>query len=229
MPTMQMNATRALSVLTDGGLVLLRTDVGYGLIGCSEQAVTRIYELKGRPSSKPCIAVANMTILDDVALLPDERLRAWIERISARTPIAVVNRTRPDSTLLAALPPAVREQSTSNGTIATFLNAGRLVSLLGALLWNDGRLLVGSSANTSFTGNNYRLEDVPASIRDNVDLEIDDGVAPYANAERKATTILDLVNYRVVREGINYGLIGASWGEFLGQLSWQTPLAATAP
>ena len=36
MSTMQMNATRALSVLSDGGLVLLRTDVGYGLIGCSE-------------------------------------------------------------------------------------------------------------------------------------------------------------------------------------------------
>jgi tRNA A37 threonylcarbamoyladenosine synthetase subunit TsaC/SUA5/YrdC len=194
--------------------VLLPTDVGYGLVACSDDAIARIYELKGRPQAKACVTVANAAILGDVAVLADERLRPWIEQMARRTPIAVINRVRPDSDLLATLSPFAYGQATTDGTIATFLNAGALVSRIAELALADGRLVVGSSANLASTGNNYRLADVPAAIRDLVDLVIDGGDARYQNTERLATTMLDLTTYEFRRIGIAAAEIQASWEAF---------------
>ena len=208
------DAERAYQVLRSGGIVLLPTDVGYGLVACSDHAIARIYELKGRPQAKPCVTVANTAILDDVAVLADERLRVWIHQVARRTPIAVINRVRPDSELLASMSPFALGQATTNGTIATFLNAGELVSQIADLALADRRIVVGSSANLAFTGNNYRLADVPAAIRDLVDLVIDGGDARYENPERLATTILDLTTYEFRRVGIEAAQIRDSWQAF---------------
>jgi tRNA A37 threonylcarbamoyladenosine synthetase subunit TsaC/SUA5/YrdC len=208
------DADRAHRVLRDGGLVLLPTDIGYGLAGCSDAAVARIYELKGRPHTKPCVTVANAAVLADVATLRDERLRGWLAEISRRTPIAVVTGTRVGSALLESLTPLVRARATHAGTIATFHNAGELITQLAERARLDGRLLIGSSANVSFTGNNYQLADVPESIRAGVDLVIDRGTARYHNPERAATTILDLTSYEFRRKGIQHALIEASWQAF---------------
>jgi tRNA A37 threonylcarbamoyladenosine synthetase subunit TsaC/SUA5/YrdC len=208
------DAERAYQILRSGGIVLLPTDVGYGLVACSDDAIARIYELKGRPQAKPCVTVANAAILDDVAVLADARLGVWIHRIARRTPIAVINRVRPDSELLANMSPFALGQATTNDTIATFLNAGELVSRIADLALADRRIVVGSSANLAFTGNNYRLADVPAAIRDLVDLVIDGGDARYENPERLATTILDLTTYEFRRIGIEAAQIQASWQAF---------------
>lgn len=206
------------AVLARGGLALVPTDIGYGLVACSESAVARIYELKGRPSEKPCVTVATRAVLRDVALLQDERLRGWIERTSATTPLAVINRVRPQSALLQNLAPGVLSQATSNGTIATFHNAGALLTRLAERALLDGRLVVGSSANVSRTGNNYRLEEVPESIRSRVDLTLDRGPARYENPGRLATTIIDLTTYRFHRKGINHDFIAAAWEEMRAEL-----------
>lgn len=207
-------AERGYGVLRDGGVVLLPTDVGFGLVGCSDEAVARIYALKGRPRSKACVTVATMEILDDVVDVVGGELRAWLAEISERTPIAVVGRYRSDSRLLRSFSPFVREQATSGPTIAAFLNAGELVTAIGKLAQRDGRLVVGSSANVAFTGNNYALEDVPASIRDHVDLVIEGDRAQWHNDERLATTILDLQTGRFIREGINVAMIAEAWRTF---------------
>jgi len=208
------SAQRAYDTLRDGGIVLLPTDVGYGLVACSDEAIGRIYELKGRPQEKACVTVANAAILDDVAVLADERLRVWIDQMARRTPLAVINRVRPDSELLGRMSAFALGQATANGTIATFLNAGALVSRIAELALADHRIVVGSSANLAFTGNNYRLADVPAAIRGSVDLVIDGGDARYENPERLATTILDLTTYEFRRIGIAAAEIQASWQAF---------------
>lgn len=214
MQTLERDAERAYATVRDGGTVLLPTDVGYGLIACAEEGIARIYALKGRPRGKPCIAVANMAILADVADVADQGLRAWIDRIARRVPIAVVNPVRRDSAMLARVTPYVRAQATTGRTIATFLNAGALVSRVAELALAEGRLVVGSSANTAFTGNNYALEDVPASIRSGVDLVLDGGPARYRNPEKHATTILDLTIGEFLRKGIEFAAIEAAWHEF---------------
>jgi tRNA A37 threonylcarbamoyladenosine synthetase subunit TsaC/SUA5/YrdC len=208
---MQSDAMRAYERLREGGVVLLPTDVGYGLVAIGEEAVARIYALKGRPHAKPCVTVANAAILDDVATIGCHSTRAWVTQIAARTPIAVITDVRADSVLLGRLHPFVHGQATTDGTIATFVNAGPLVVEIAELAHADGRLVVGSSANVAFTGNNYRLEDVPASIRDHVDLVIPGGPARYRNEQRLATTILDLRTGTFVRVGIHHAMIEASW------------------
>jgi tRNA A37 threonylcarbamoyladenosine synthetase subunit TsaC/SUA5/YrdC len=210
-------AERGYEVLRQGGVVLLPTDVGFGLVGCSDEAVARIYELKGRPHSKACVTVATMAILEDVADVPDASMREWLASISRHTPIAVVSRYRGDSVLLRSLSPFVKTQATSGPTIASFLNAGELVTSIGRLAQRDGRLVIGSSANVAFTGNNYALEDVPASIRDHVDLVIEGERARWHNADRLATTILDLQSGELIRRGINHAMIEGSWRTFRGE------------
>lgn len=207
------DAIRAHHILRDGGVVLLPTDVGFGLVACSDAAIERIYALKGRPASKPCVTVANAAILDDVAELPGEAERAWLERTARRVPIAVVNRVRAGSSLLARMSSYALGQITSAGTIATFLNAGALVDALAVLARLEGRLVVGSSANVAFTGNNYGLDEVPASIRDAVDLVIPGARARYADPRKLATTILDMTRGSFVREGIAFDAIAHSWAE----------------
>ncbi|HWB73706.1 MAG TPA: Sua5/YciO/YrdC/YwlC family protein, partial [Nannocystaceae bacterium] len=201
-------------VLRNGGLVLLPTDVGFGLVASSDAAIERIYALKGRPASKPCVTVANAAILDDVAELPGEAERSWLDRVARRAPIAVINHVRAGSRLLANVSSYVLGQITTSGTIATFINAGALVDALAVLARLDGQLVVGSSANVAFTGNNYDLDEVPASIRDEVDLVIRGPRARYADPRRIATTILDMTRGTFVREGIEFGAIADEWASF---------------
>lgn len=212
--TNERDALRAYEVLAAGGVVLLPTDVGFGLVACSEAAILRIYELKGRPRTKPCVTVANAAILDDVAPIADARTRAWVMETSATLPLALVNDASPSSTLLGRLSPVALEQATTHRSIATFLNAGALVTRIAELAFADGRMVLGSSANAAFTGNNYALQEVPPSMRDGVDLVIEGPRAPYANAGRLATTILDLRTGGFIREGIEHGAIAASWSAF---------------
>lgn len=207
-------AVNAYRVLREGGLVLLPTDVGFGLVACGDAAIGRIYELKGRPTSKPCVTVANAAILDDVAVLPSDDVKPWIDRVSRCAPIALVNRVRPDSRLLAGMSEYARGQVTTNGTIATFLNAGVLVTVLAELAMLDGRLVVGSSANIAFTGNNYGLDDVPPQIRDAVDLVVEGERARYADPRKIATTILDMTRGEFLRQGIEFAMIEQAWRDF---------------
>lgn len=215
MPTdgLEKDAVDAYRALRAGGLVLLPTDVGYGLVAMEEEAVKEVYELKGRPLSKPCVTVVNDAIFDDIALAVDPSVRAWLREVGARTPIAVVARLDPGSRLLASMSAHVREQTTQSGTIAAFFSAGRMVERVAELALADGRLVVGSSANLAGTGNNYAYEDVPESMRSAAALSIDRGPACYSNDRKLATTILDLRTGAFLRQGINFAAIEESWRE----------------
>jgi tRNA A37 threonylcarbamoyladenosine synthetase subunit TsaC/SUA5/YrdC len=211
MTLLETDALRVYSTLRAGGLVLLPTDVGYGLVAIEEHAVRRIYELKGRPATKPCVTVANQHILAQVAQpLPADVLE-WLGEITRLTPLAVVARAA-QSPLLADLSSYVRSQATHAGTIALFFKAGRILERVAELALADGKLLIGSSANTSGTGNNYTFADVPAVMRDSADLVIDRGPAWFRNDAQLASTILDLTSGTFLRKGINYEQIAGAWG-----------------
>jgi tRNA A37 threonylcarbamoyladenosine synthetase subunit TsaC/SUA5/YrdC len=211
MRTTEQDAAQIYAALSAGGLALVPTDVGYGLVAMESSAVQRIYELKGRPLAKPCVTVADRRIFDEVSEPIDADVRAWIDSVTRRTPLAVVTRLAPASRLLASMSDYVRSQATQSGTIATFHNAGPIVSAVAALAYQDGRVVVGSSANTSGTGNNPSLRDVPDEMRRGVDLVVDHGPAWYGTDAREATTILDLTTGRFQRKGVNFALIERSW------------------
>jgi tRNA A37 threonylcarbamoyladenosine synthetase subunit TsaC/SUA5/YrdC len=209
--TIHEDAQAAYRTLRAGGLVLLPTDVGYGLVAMEDDAVKALYEAKGRPLSKPCVTVANAAIFDELVTPIDRVAREWLAETSMRTPIAVIAGLDHSSRLLASMSPYVREQATQKDSIATFHSAGPIVERIAELAYADGRVVMGSSANLAGTGNNYRFEDVPESMRKMAALAIDRGPAWYMNDEKLASTILDLRSGTFQRQGINFALIERSW------------------
>lgn len=197
--------------LLRGELVLAPTETGYGLVAMGVEAVDAIYRLKGRPREKPCVTVATLPILDDVAAEVPPADRAWIASVSRSWPLAVVARSNVESRLLEATPPAVRAQCTKNGTVALFFGVGPLLARVAELAAADGLLVVGSSANLAGTGNNGSLAEVPRSMRDGVDFEVDHGPARFADERRLASSLLDLPSGRFLREGVCFAEIAASW------------------
>jgi tRNA A37 threonylcarbamoyladenosine synthetase subunit TsaC/SUA5/YrdC len=214
MQDLETDAVRVHALLRAGGLALAATDTGYGFIAMRTAAVRRIYELKGRSSEKPCVTVGSLPILDDVAQGIAPYVRSWIEGASARWPIAVIARSNPQSKLLARMEPFVIEQSQKAGTIATFYGVGPLIQRIAALAYADGELVVGSSANLSGTGNNYRIDEVPDAIRGAVDLVVE-GTPRFQSPDRLASTIIDLISGRFQRKGVHHAEVEASWNEHM--------------
>ena len=209
--TLESDAQQVYATLRDGGLALVPTDAGYGLVAIEENAVRRIYELKGRPASKPCVTVTTAAITEDVAAPLPLPVVDWIEAITYTSPLAIVTTLADASSLRTSQSPFVREQTTTNGTIALFYAAGQLLERLAERARVDGMLVVGSSANLSGTGNNYRYEDVPDSMVRGADLVLDRGPARFHSEQRLASTILDLTTGTFIRAGLNFTHIAQSW------------------
>lgn len=205
----ESSAQQVYRALCRGGLAVVPTTAGYGLVAMSAAGVQRIYALKGRPSTKPCVVVATWPIFGEVTTGVDPAERRWIAEVTRSAPLAVVARLAHPSRLLSSLDPFVRDQCTHAGTVATFHNAGAVVTRLAELAYADGRLIVGSSGNRSGSGNAYALDEVPA--RKDADIVIDAGDIPMQDGRRLATTILDLPSGRFVREGIGFEVISRSW------------------
>ncbi|KHT57730.1 hypothetical protein RJ44_14995 [Alteromonas macleodii] len=207
-------AAQAFNTIRAGGLALTPADIGYGLLGNTEASINKMYALKGRAFTNPCIIAGNADVLSDVADLPDDGTLEWLTKITKEYTLAAVFPIRVSSKLIAQLPDWVREHSTENNTIAVFLNCGPVVEEMVRLAFNAGMLLVGSSGNFSKTGNNFRLNDVPEAIREGVDFFADYGTSKYENPSRMATTILNFSNHTIRRRGVNSTDILASYEQF---------------
>lgn len=201
----------AVEAIGRGGLVLLKGDIGYGLFGITEEALRRMYRIKGRPYSNPCIVICNEGILEDIALVPNQRIREWIAGMAAWTTLAVVLPANPDSRLLAKLPSWVRGQTVTSGTVAAFLNPGPYLARVIEVARERDILFVGSSANPSSHGNIYEFQEIPRTIVDAVDFHINHGKSKHANPERKATTMVNFTNWTIKRRGVNWERIEPSF------------------
>jgi tRNA A37 threonylcarbamoyladenosine synthetase subunit TsaC/SUA5/YrdC len=209
--TLDWDVQKVYATLRDGGLALVPTDTGYGLVAIGEQAVRRIHALKGPPATKPCVTVATPAITERVAAPLPRSIVDWIEAITYTSPLVIVTKLADISGLRASQSAFVREQTTSGGTIALLYSAGPLLERIAELARVDGMLVVGSSANLSGTGNNYRLDDVPDSMIDDADLVLDRGPTRFQSSERLAATILDLTTGQFIRSGIDFAHIAQSW------------------
>lgn len=210
-------ALSAFSTIKNGGLALSPADIGYGLLGNSEYSIRKMYELKGRVFTNPCIVAGNRDVLADVANLPNNGTLDWLADITKTHTLAVVFPINPKSRLLKSLSPWVRDHSTENNSVAVFLNCGPVVEEMVRLAVENDMLLVGSSGNFSKSGNNFRLNDVPRKIKEGVDFYCDFGTAKHENSERMATTILNFSNHTIRRRGVNSTEILESYHNFAEQ------------
>jgi tRNA A37 threonylcarbamoyladenosine synthetase subunit TsaC/SUA5/YrdC len=210
---------KAIAALKAGGLVLLKGDIGYGLFGTSERAIRKMYELKKRPHSNPCIVIGNMAILRDIAIAPHPKIWGWIERAITWTTLAVVLPINPESLLLRTLPPWVYSQTVTNGTVAAFLRTGPYLDVVVQRAYERNTMFVGSSANPSFQGNLYAFSDLPGEFITGADFYIDHGSCKYANPQRLATTIVNFVNGSIKRRGVNAERIERDFAALAGELT----------
>ncbi len=209
----------ALAAFRRGDLCLLKGDIGYGLLGNSEPAIRKMYAVKGRPFSNPCIVISNLAILRDIVMFSHPEIERWVEQTASRTTLAVVLPINPDSRLLPTLPAWVYGQVVTKGTIASFLNVGPFLEDLIERARKENMMIVGSSANPSSQGNIYEYTDLPLQIRAAADFSINHGRSRHANPDRKATTIINFTNWSIKRHGVNAEMIVPSFQQLKGQLA----------
>ncbi len=191
------DVARLRACLAGDGVAAIPTDTVYGL-ACnpdSELALRRIYELKRRPPLKPA-AVMFFSLAPALSSLPE---------LGPRTRTALEALLPGPVTLLLANPEG-RFQSACDPARTGFALLGlRVPALAGPLapLAAVDLPAAQSSANLSGSPDPRGLQDVPAELREGVDLAIDGGDLPGV-----ASTVIDLSDYerggrrwRIVREG----------------------------
>ena len=190
------DAARLSACLERGGVAVFPADTVYGL-GCDpddQDAVTRLYELKGRPADRPA-AVMFFDRERALDALPELRAaeRAAVEALlPGPVTLLLPNRNR---RFRPASGPA------GSGQDSLGLRVPLLTGALAALAAMP-RPMMQSSANLSGQPDARRLTDVPRRLREGADLVLDGGELPGL-----ASTVLDLRRYEltgewsVVREG----------------------------
>jgi L-threonylcarbamoyladenylate synthase len=212
--------------LAGGGVVVFPADTVYG-VGCDPEnptAVRRLYELKGRPPTRPA-AVMFFALGHALERLPElgKRERRALERLLPG-PLTVVlpNRRRrfplacglglgevePGAGEVVSGAVAVESDARdveSGAGEADLDSLGLRVPQLGenlAVLGTVGMPVLQSSANVSGEPDVRRLADVAPRLREGADLLLDGGELPGV-----ASTVLDLRSYerdgawRVLRAG----------------------------
>jgi L-threonylcarbamoyladenylate synthase len=177
-----------LSFLRAGGVIGFPTDTAYGLGAdpFNESAVRRIFEIKGRPETKPILLIANsVAMAGTVAHLSDSAL-ALAERFWPG-PLTIIVPARD------TVPPLV---TAGSGTVGVRLPdadfARRLIDAL-------GQPITATSANRSGMPSTVTAAEVRDQLGDSIEMLIDGGELP----DRGGSTLLDMTvtPARILREG----------------------------
>jgi tRNA A37 threonylcarbamoyladenosine synthetase subunit TsaC/SUA5/YrdC len=209
----QAELDHAYDILDDSGLILIKLDIGYGFVGRTDEAIKRMYELKGRSESNPCVVPGNISILQSICPGIHPVTLEWVCSQIEWTTLSVICDLDERSPLWLSLPDFVRKQSSKNGSVAVFLRPGAFLDALVDRAFHEKKLLAGSSGNQSGHGNSYRPEQIAPSIIEGVDLFINHGTAHYDNPQRMATTMIDLRTLQITRRGVNYEQLEARLAE----------------
>lgn len=206
----EQEAAQVLDVLDGGGVAIIPLNVAYAILGRTEAAIRRIFEVKQRSFDKPSGMFGGGAASADLHKLDarGEALRkALIE--DADLPFSIVAEYRKDHPLIADVEPFVLQTSTKGPTMDMLLNAGPLHNALAALSHARATPVFGSSANQSLSGSKYRVGDIEQAVIDAADIVIDHGTCRDANDKGLSSTIIDFKDYSVVRSGCRFDEIAA--------------------
>lgn len=201
-PTREL-ARRVVDVIEAGGLSIFPLDVAYAIFGVERDAIENIFKAKQRDSSRQNGMLGNLQLSESIHRLPDTSrhiIRALVEEYDL--PFSVVAPFKADHSIFKEVDPLVMKRCTRNGTLDMLMNSGPLHAELASDSSARGVPLFGSSANISLTGSRYRLEDVDDDVRGVADLEIDGGLVKFSNDAGRSSTIIDFVDYSILRPGV---------------------------
>jgi L-threonylcarbamoyladenylate synthase len=179
---------KILSFLRSGGVIAFPTDTAYGL-GADPYnggAVRRIFELKGRPETKPILLLVNSVAMARSISILSERALALAKRFWPG-PLTMILPAR------EAVPEFV---TAGTGTVGIrWPNAAFALRLVDAL----NQPITATSANRSGMPASVTAAEVCAQFGDTIDMVVDGGELPA----RGGSTLLDLTATpaRILREG----------------------------
>ncbi|KAJ5126461.1 hypothetical protein N7448_007240 [Penicillium atrosanguineum] len=119
----------------------------------------------------------------------------------------VVAPFRSDHPILQNLAPTTIANTTKNNTLAIYISGSSLLTELSRLNDEAGQLMLGSSANLTGTGQNFRVEDVDYEIKAAFGIIVDYGLQRYHIYGGRPSTIIDFENIKVLRMGSTYELL----------------------
>ncbi|KAJ5953337.1 hypothetical protein N7454_000233 [Penicillium verhagenii] len=216
-PDIKSDAHRVFEVLRSGGIALIPTEVGYGLVASSTEAIQKAFEAKKRRPGHAQGVVGSYKLHRELHILPDDKLEMIrVLHQDLDVGFGVVAPFRAEHPLLQRLTPATLANATQNGTLGMYFGGSSFLVELARLNDEAGQLMLGSSANLTGTGQKFRVEDVDAEIKAAADVIVDYGLQRYHIYEGRASTIIDFDNMKVLRMGSSYELIRDRMKKFWG-------------
>ncbi|KAI0191020.1 DHBP synthase RibB-like alpha/beta domain-containing protein [Xylaria flabelliformis] len=203
-PNLQRDAREAFEVLKAGGIVIAPNDTGYILIACSAEGIERAFIAKQRKPGHTLGIMATYETHEQLHILPPEKFemtRVLTQEMNSL--LGVVAPYKKDHPRLAALTPATLDRTTKEGTLGIGILENPFMREVGRLIDEEGRLIIGSSANLTGQGQKFRVEDIEREVYNSADLVVDYGLQRY-HRYRRGGTIIDVDNMRVLRMGASY-------------------------
>jgi len=206
-PDIVSDARRAFDVLKEGGTAILPMDVGYSLIGGSDEALAAIFKTKGRAPAKLNAMLGDMTLHQEIHRI-DTRGKEIVEAITLDydLPLGVIGPAQMNHPILQQMTPDALARSTKDNTVLMLVNAGEFHAKICRLSREFEHPLFGSSANRSLQGTKFRVQDMEPEILGIADIVIDYGLRKY-HLYQASSTLLNVQTLEVVRFGACYELI----------------------
>lgn len=202
---LEAEAHEVLDVLAKGGIAIIPLNVAYGIVGQTEAAIRKIFEIKKRSYEKPSGMFGGAAASADVHILSKQgqEIRETLVN-EANLPFSIVAEYRTDSPLIATVDPFVLETSTKGDTMDMLLNAGPFHNVMASISHTRKMPVFGSSANQSLSGSKYQVDEIESEVLSAVDIVIDHGRCRDANDEGFSSTIIDFRDFSVVRVGCRF-------------------------
>lgn len=210
------DARRIYDTVAAGGAVIMPSDIGYGAIATSSEALLRLFRAKRRAPHKRHAMAGNYDLHREIHKL-GRREQDMVDAVvlDARLPLAVVGPYDATHPVVAAVEPETLAASTVDDTLAMLVNGGALQDSVVRIAHANGTPLLGSSANLTGTGTKFRVRDIEQPIVDAVDLVVDYGLRKY-HLYRRSSTMIDFSTMKVVRIGACYELISDIFADRFG-------------
>ena len=190
------------AIIARGGLAMVLLDVSYAFLAGERKSLERIFELKLRPTSRPCPILASWEEFLDITKGSDAEIERIKRVVDAGLPVGVITEPDWESKVARSIPPDCVDLLSRDGRLALFMNMGGMSDELIASADRQGILLFGSSANISGKGNSFTISDVPEVMLEQVDVVCEAGECKFANSQRLASTIVDLHTGELIRRGV---------------------------
>ncbi|KAJ5647722.1 hypothetical protein N7490_004094 [Penicillium lividum] len=216
-PDVESDARRVFEVLQSGGVALVPTEVGYGLMASSTEAIQKAFAAKKRRPGHAQGVIGSYKLHRELHVLSDEKLE-MIRVLHQDLDMAfgIVAPFRSEHPILQQLTPATMANTIKDNTLGIYVGGSSILKELGRLNDEAGQLMLGSSANLTGTGQKFRVEDVDAEIKEAANIIVDYGLQRYHVYGGRPSTIIDFENMKVLRMGSSYELLRERMKKYWG-------------